>query len=93
MFEHPFHRIRVTTHAHLIRLVAYIHQNPQKHGFVTDFRDWPYSSYHAHLAKKPTRLKRDEVLAWFEGVERFGRAHRDMIGEQQIAALAPDDFD
>jgi len=26
-------------------LVAYIYRNPQKHGLVADFRDWPYASY------------------------------------------------
>jgi putative transposase len=27
----------------------YIHQYPQKHGLVTDFRNWPYSSYGSYL--------------------------------------------
>ena len=30
----------------VLGLVLYIHQNPQKHEFVKDFREWPYSSYH-----------------------------------------------
>ena len=57
LFEHPFGRIQVTSEAYYSRLVIYIHRSPQKHGFVTDFRDWPYSSYHALLSAKPTRLK------------------------------------
>jgi len=39
LFQRPFGRIPVTADSHLIRLVAYIHQNPQKHGFVLDFRE------------------------------------------------------
>ena len=93
LFEHPFGRVPITSESHLVHLVAYIHQNPQKHGFVTDFRAWPYSSYHAVISQKPTRLERDEVLAWFQGVAAFEEAHRRMVSEAQIVPLAPDDFD
>ena len=24
----------------------YLHFNPVKHGYVTDVKDWPYSSFH-----------------------------------------------
>lgn len=44
LFERPFERKPVTGTAYLVRLVLYIHQNPQRHGFVKDFRDWEYSS-------------------------------------------------
>ena len=63
LFQRPFSRIEVTSDAYFSRLVIYIHQNPQKHGFVSDFRDWPHSSYHTFLSAKPTHLKRDDVVA------------------------------
>jgi putative transposase len=44
LFQHPFGRIPVLTQSYLIQLVRYIHFNPQKHGLVSDFREWPYSS-------------------------------------------------
>jgi putative transposase len=93
LFENPFGRVPVTSESYLVYLVTYIHQNPQKHGFVTDFRAWPYSSYHAAVSKKPTRLERDEVLGWFQGPDAFEEAHRRMVSDAQIAPLAPDDFD
>ena len=31
--------------------VDYVHFNPVKHGLVTDVRDWPYSSFHRHVAR------------------------------------------
>ena len=40
-------------------------QNPQKHGFVKDFRDWKYSSYGILLDDQPTPLYRAKVLKWF----------------------------
>ncbi len=92
LFENPFGRVAVTSDSYLVHLVTYIHQNPQKHGFVTDFRAWPYSSYHAVVSQQPTRLERDEVLAWFQGPVAFEDAHRRMVSDAQIAPLAPDDL-
>ena len=65
LFERPFRRIPVTSDAYFSQLVYYIHFNPQKHGFVDDFSDWDYSSYHSHLENKPTKLNRDDVISWF----------------------------
>jgi len=93
LFQHPFGRIEVTSDAYFVQLVTYIHQNPQKHGFVADFRDWSYSSYHTLLVTKPTRLKRGEVLAWFGGADSLAAAHREEVPHRHIAALAPEDFD
>ena len=76
-----------------MQLVTYIHQNPQKHGFVNDFRTWPYSSYQALLSANPTRLQGDDVLAWFQGVDHFEDVHRYEADERKIAPLVPDDFD
>ena len=93
LFQRPFGRIEVTSDAHSARLVTYIHHNPQKHGFVADFRDWPYSSYHTLLVTKSTRLKRDEVLAWFGGADSLAATHREEVPHRHIAALVPEDFD
>ena len=83
----------MTAEAYYSHLVIYIHQNPQKHGFVTDFRDWPYSSYHALLSTKPTHLKREDVLNWFGDLDNLVATHQQEITERQIGALAPEDFD
>jgi putative transposase len=40
LFESPFQRRRVDHDRYFTALVAYIHRNPQKHGFVDDFRQW-----------------------------------------------------
>ena len=58
-----------------------------------DFRDWPCTSYQAHFSQKPTRLQRDDVLAWFDGRAGFVAAHEAWIAPGQMATLAPDDFD
>ena len=93
LFQRPFGRIEVTSDAYFAWLVVYIHHNPEKHGFVDDFRDWPYSSYPAQLSDQPTRLQRDEVLGWFDGPQGFAMAHRQQADARLLAPLIGDDFD
>lgn len=93
LFQRPFGRIRVETDAHFQILVAYIHQNPQKHGFVDDFRDWPFSSYQALLSDKPTRLEREGVLMWFINRAGFLKVHQALIREETLTALFSEDTD
>ncbi len=91
LFQRPFGRIPVTCEAHLLWLVAYIHRNPQKHGLADDFRAWTYSSYPAFLSAQPTRLQRDEVLAWFDGPDGFEAFHRQAVPQGRIASLVRED--
>lgn len=76
LFESPYRRIEVSNHRYFTQLIGYIHQNPQKHGFVSDFREYHYSSYQSHLFNKATKLKRDEVLSWFGGKEDYLKFHQ-----------------
>jgi REP element-mobilizing transposase RayT len=87
LFEHPFHRIRVTTDEYFARVITYIHQNPQLHGFVDDFREWPYSSYHAMLSERPTRVRRVAALEWFGGRAGFLNSHGVTVDVDSIASI------
>jgi REP-associated tyrosine transposase len=97
LFQHPFGRIPVLTQSYLIQLVRYIHLNPQKHGLVSDFREWPYSSYQAFVetlkVSETFRVYRDEVLGWFDDAQGFVAAHQIPIDDQVLAPLTPEDFD
>jgi putative transposase len=53
LFQHPFGRIPVTNKQYIYSLIRYIHQNPQHHGFVKDFREWPFSSFHTLISRNP----------------------------------------
>ena len=90
LFEHPFHRRPVTENAYFNNLVVYIHQNPQKHGFVKDFRDWRYSSYHTLMSDGASRLKRAKLMEQFAGREQFDEAHKIVRND---AWLNEQDFD
>ena len=93
LFQRPFGRMSVGSDVYFVRLIAYIHQNPQKHGLVDDFRAWTYSSYQAMLSSHVTRLKKQEVLTWFNGVADYESFHQQVIAEGQIVPLEPEDFD
>ena len=78
LFERPFKRIPVDSESYLMRLIVYIHQNPQKHKFVKDFRDWNYTSYHELISNVPTRLPRDRVMQLFGSQKDFIRIHQEI---------------
>ena len=71
LFEKPFKRIELKSENHLTNLVFYIHANPQKHGISDDFRMYPWSSYERILKNKPTRLKKEEVIDWFNDKDNY----------------------
>ncbi|MCU0471102.1 MAG: hypothetical protein MUF58_21175 [Arcicella sp.] len=75
LFEESFRRILVDNDDYFTKLIYYIHYNPQKHGFVKDFREYPHSSYHSHLHTALTKLKRDDVINWFGDRNEFERFH------------------
>lgn len=76
LFETPFRRKLIVNEEYFTQVIVYIHANPQKHGFVNDFRDYPYSSYRIFESHKPTKLMRDEGLKWFGGMDSFQNYHR-----------------
>jgi hypothetical protein len=90
LFHRPFGRIPVTSERYFYQLIIYIHRNPQKHGFVADFRDWPYTSYNALLSEQPTRVARDRVLDWFGGRDSFRLAHGQDVDATSVAAFLGD---
>ena len=88
LLQRPFKRIPVANISYLIRLIVYIHQNPQKHHFTEDFREWNYSSYDELTADVPTRLERDKVMQYFGSKEDFVRIHQEI---QPLEVLEDED--
>lgn len=70
-------RFKVDSDQYITNVINYIHQNPIRHGFTQDIEDWQHSSYHYHLAKKPTFLDNECVMEWFGGRENFINFHAD----------------
>ena len=93
LFQHPFGRVPITTDHQFWNVIAYIHQNPQKHGFVKDFRDWKYSSYGVILTGKATVIKRGDVMKWFGSSEDYLSLHQQWVTDAQAKWFVGDDFD
>lgn len=77
LFEHPFKRLKIESDNQLKYLVYYIHHNPIHHGFCDHFLDYPWSSYITMVSPKETKLKRDEVLCWYNNESNFVKSHNE----------------
>ena len=93
LFEDRFHRIRVETDRYVTTLIAYIHLNPQRHGFTDNFTTWHWSSYSTLISLSPTGLQRDAVLDWYGGLNQFRAFHEQFLDTTQIAAHVAEDFE
>ena len=93
LFENRFGRIEVDSDRYFVQLIHYIHFNPQKHGFIDDFKKYPYSSYQAIVSGKPTKVCRDEVLGWFQGKDSFVQVHDLLCNESHIQHITQENFD
>ncbi len=99
LFQHHFGRLPVSTDEYFAALVRYIHHNPRKHGFVSDFRAWPHSSYHALAQTRPAAggasipLARAAVLGWCGGARGFQDWHGVETDHRPIDPALDDDYD
>ncbi len=79
LFNPNFKQKKIDSEKYLIKTVHYIHNNPIHHGFVGKIEDWKYSSYLALITTKPTLLKRNEVIEWFDDLQNFKFFHKQNI--------------
>jgi len=79
LFERPFKRKLVDNENYLKQVILYIHNNPIHHGFCSHPLEYPWSSYLTCTAAKKTKLKRDEVIRWFDGESNFGSKHKEKL--------------
>lgn len=92
LFQHPFGRVPITSDRQFWNVIAYIHQNPQKHGFVKDFRDWKYSSYGIILTEKKTIVHREETMKWFGTKDEYLSLHSLWVTDAQARWFVGDDY-
>ena len=93
LFQRPFKRIEIKKDSHFTQAIIYIHANAQYHKICKDFIQHKWSSWHTILSDKSTDLKRDEVLSWFGGKQKFIETHKSMIQYYSINEFSFDDED
>ena len=87
LFESPFERKLVINDEYISSLIYYCHYNAQLHGMVSDFKDWPYSSYHPILENNNNIVAVDRVLEWFGGRQPFIDQHQGRYNNEKYKNL------
>ena len=90
LFEKPFERKKVSSEKYFMNLVYYIHHNPVHHGFVDRIMDYPWSSYDTIISLKPTKLKRDKTINYFNDLDNFIYYHNNEHDVEEIKDLLVD---
>jgi putative transposase len=84
LFVRRFKRKRIDNLEYLRNVVLYIHDNPVHHFFCENKLDYPWSSYLTCITVKPTRLKRDAVIGWFDDHANFKHTHNQKLDVDSI---------
>ena len=87
LFMDYMRRVEITSDQQYTATVFYIHKNPVHHGYCSKINDWPWTSFQTMLSKKPTKLKRNEVLQWFGGLNKFIEYHNQPIYLKNAVAI------
>ena len=56
--------------------MIYIHNNPVHHNFTDEVAGYPWTSYLSIKSNKPTKLKSNDVIEWFDDIDNFVYLHK-----------------
>ncbi|HMK03322.1 MAG TPA: hypothetical protein VK489_03985 [Ferruginibacter sp.] len=84
LFESPFERKLIEDENYITSMIYYCHYNAQIHGFVKDFKEWEFSSYHTILKNPNSFLSSQKTLDWFGGIDAFKKAHEGRYNKNYI---------
>lgn len=87
LFERAFKRKQILFDKYLKHVILYIHNNPVHHGFCSHPVEYPWSSYLTCVSIKPTKIKRDAVLGWFDSEANFKVLHNEKIDLERIERI------
>jgi len=87
LFEKPFERKHIASSNYFRQLIFYIHNNPVHHGFTLNLQDYRWSSYESIISLKPTKLRRNEVVGYFDDLENFIDFHKQKQDIKNIEKL------
>jgi hypothetical protein len=79
LFQKPFKRIHIADDIHLQQAIIYTHANAQKHGIVSDFKKYPFSSYAEIIEENEYYTKSEAVLNFFGGTTKFIQTHQKQV--------------
>ena len=84
LFRKHFRRKIILSEAYLKRLVFYIHFNPEKDGFIQDYREYQFSSFASINSRGRSKLAKYELIKAFGGIKEFREYHKIMREQYNI---------
>jgi len=75
LLKKEFERKLIDNSNYYRNLIVYINTNPVHHGFVEHPIKYSWSSYKTILNEKPTKLKRKQVIIFFDDIDNFKYIH------------------
>lgn len=84
VFESPFERKLLDDECYIQSVISYCNRNAVHHGFVTDIRDWEFSSYNSIVKADTSIVAADEVINRYGGIDKFKKAHKEFIPNEDI---------
>jgi REP element-mobilizing transposase RayT len=72
-------RSEIDNDAYFCNVINYIHFNAVHHGFCKNPLDWKWTSLHAFVAERKTKIKKEETFKIFGGYDKFRMTHSKMI--------------
>ncbi|RPI15859.1 MAG: hypothetical protein EHM58_13230 [Ignavibacteriae bacterium] len=77
LFKKLYQRKPINSDNYLIRTILYIHLNPVHHKLTEDFETYRWSSYNKMLNQVKSKLRKNEVLDMFYGIENYIKLHKE----------------
>ena len=80
LFQGRYARKVIPEEDYFYRLIVYIHQNPQSHGIISDFRMWPFSSYTVYRHKDERSMVTKKIFSDLEFYNTIMEMHNEPMG-------------
>ena len=80
LFRKNLKRNPIKSNFQFVTTVMYIHCNPKHHGMTNDYLNYEWSSYNRILDNKKSKLKKSEVLGYFDTKENYTYMHENYSG-------------
>lgn len=87
VFHRCFKRLKVEEEVYFLMLYWYIHNNPEKHRLVDDYRSYVYSSYQGLLTGNDLLVTQVIAMESFGGLIPFREFHERRHKENQLDML------
>ena len=87
LFQGPFKAKLIVEDSYLLRLSAYIHANPVKHGLcdVEELEDYRWSSYRGYLGyRNDLPIDNDLVLSMIGGIDKYRDYVKNYCAQDQV---------